>query len=109
MDSNCCRLLFSFLQFTANPDLICLFAHEIFTDPLSRSAQTTILNDDAKMNVQIDSFFSTQSLLQCPIFFFFKGDSHVLIRHLYAIALLRGLPIQGTSFLYIHAAWIQLG
>jgi len=58
VDSNCCCLLFSFLQFTANPELICLFAHEFSTDPLSRSAQATIPNDDAKMKVQIDSFFS---------------------------------------------------
>jgi hypothetical protein len=50
------RLLFSFLQFTADLDRIYLFPHEIFTNPLSRSAQAPIPKDDAKMKVQIDSF-----------------------------------------------------
>lgn len=48
---NCCRLLFSLLQFTANPDLICLFAHDFSTNPLSRSAQATIFNNGANMKV----------------------------------------------------------
>ena len=50
--------------------LICLSHHDFSTDPLIRSVQATFPNHDAKIKVQIHSFFffATQSLLQCTIF-----------------------------------------
>ena len=48
--------------------LICLSPHDFSTDPLIRFAQATFPNHDPKMKVQIHSFFSTLSLLQCTIF-----------------------------------------
>jgi hypothetical protein len=93
-----CRLLFSFLQFTADLDRIYLFPHEIFTNPLSRSAQAPIPKDDAKMKVQIDSFcfytisfavsfhfFSSKETAMCSL------DIYMLL-HCYEVYQFRGRP-----------------
>jgi hypothetical protein len=70
---------------------------------LKRQSPTTML----RWRYKSIPFVSTQSLLQCPSIFFFKGDSHVLITHLYAIALLRGLPVQGTDVLPMYSCFMD--
>ena len=102
--------VFSFLSFNSlqilnlSVYLLMNFLQIPYPGLLKRQSPTTML----RWRYKSIPFFPTQSLLQCPSIFFRRGDSHVLIRHLYATALLRGLPIQGTSFLCILASWIQL-
>ena len=80
--------------------LICLSPHDFSTDPLIRSAQATFPNHDAKMKVQIHSFFLLHNLF-CSVLFFLQSTYPCAYSTSIYYCTITCLLIQGMPFLCI--------